>query len=47
MVGFAVQNHDVFQAHQIRHDALHHLAFGFESFEWFAGSALEQAAGAM
>ena len=43
MVRFVVQHHDVFHAHEFRHDALEHLPFGFLGGEGFA-PALEQAA---
>ena len=45
VVGFVVEDQDVLQAHQVGHDALEHLAFGFERVQFFA-AALEQGAAA-
>ena len=46
VVGFVVDDEDVFEAHEFRHDALDHLAFGFFGFEIFAVAAFEESAGA-
>ena len=42
VVGFIVERDDVLKSHQIGHDALDHLAFGFERIELLADAALEQ-----
>ncbi len=41
VVGFVVEHEDVFHAHQVGHDALDHLAFGFQCIEVVA-AALKQ-----
>ena len=41
-----VEDQDVLHAHQVGHDALEHLAFGFEGLE-FVAAALEQRAAAL
>ena len=38
MMRLVIQHHDVFQAHQIWHHALKHLAFGFECVQFLAAS---------
>ena len=35
MMGFVVQIHDVLETHQVRHDALYHLPFSFQSLDGF------------
>ena len=47
VVRFVVQDRDVFEAHQIRHDALDHLTFGFQRLQALAAAALEQRAGSL
>ena len=42
MVGFVVDDQDVFQAHEFRHDALQHLPLGFERVQRLTPT-LEQA----
>jgi len=41
---FVVDHEDVLQAHEVRHHALDHLAFGFESIQFFAVPTFEQSA---
>jgi hypothetical protein len=41
---FVVEGENVLQAHQVGHDALQHLAFGFERFEFLAAAASQQVA---
>ena len=43
MVGFVVDDQDVLHAHELGHDALHHLPLGFERVQRLA-AALEQGA---
>ena len=42
MVGFVVQNHDVLETHQVRHDALYHLPFGFQGVDRSTVAAFEK-----
>ena len=44
MVGFVVDDQDVLQAHQIGHDPLDHLAFGFQGVEFLSAALQERAA---
>jgi hypothetical protein len=44
MMGFVVQHDDVFHAHQIGHDAMQHLAFGFQSLHLLAAPAFDRVA---
>ena len=44
MVRLVVEDEDVLHAHQVGHDALDHLAFGFERVQLVARAALEQRA---
>ncbi len=46
MVGFVVEDEDIFEAHEIGQDALDHLAFGFEGVQGVA-AALQEGAGAL
>lgn len=46
MVGFVIQDEDVFQAHQFGHDPLDHLAFRLKRVDFFARPALEKLAAA-
>jgi hypothetical protein len=41
VVRLVVEHEDVLQAHQVGHDPLDHLAFGFQRVQFFA-AALEQ-----
>ena len=40
VVRLVVDDEDVFHTHQVGHDALEHLAFGFECLQFFARAAL-------
>ena len=42
VMGFIVDDEDVFHAHEVGHDALEHLAFGFKRFRRFACATLEE-----
>ena len=42
-----VDDEDVLHAHQVRHDALEHLAFGFKRLGFLARAALEKLASAL
>ena len=44
VVGLVVDGHDVFQAHQVGHDALEHLALGFLGQRGITRAALQQLA---
>ncbi|OQB91969.1 MAG: hypothetical protein BWX86_01906 [Verrucomicrobia bacterium ADurb.Bin122] len=46
MVRLVIEHDDVFQAHEVRHDALDHLAFRFERVEVVTAPPLEQRASA-
>ncbi len=41
-MGLVVDRQDIFQAHEIGHDALQHLALSFEGVELFSKAALQQ-----
>ena len=46
MVRLVVEHEDVLDAHQVRHDTLEHLAFGFSGVQLVASTTLEQRASA-
>ena len=46
MVRLVVEHQDVLDAHQVRHDTLEHLPFGFSGVQLVAGAAPEQRASA-
>jgi hypothetical protein len=41
MMGFVIEHHDVFHAHQVGHYPLEHLSFGFQGVKRFT-AALQQ-----
>ncbi len=42
VVGLVIDGHDLFEPHQLRHDPLQHLAFGFQGVHGRPAPALEQ-----
>jgi hypothetical protein len=42
VVGLVVDDHDVLHAHEVGHDALEHLAFGFQGVEFLAAASLQR-----
>ena len=42
VVRLVVEHEDVLHAHQVGHDTLDHLAFGFERVQFIAGAPCEQ-----
>ncbi len=46
-MGFVIQCEDVFHPHQIGHDSLQHLAFGFERVEFVTAPALQELAASL
>ena len=44
---FVVDDEDILHAHEIRHDPLQHLAFGFLGIEFLASATLQQQAPAL
>ena len=47
MVRFVVEDHDILHPHQVRHDALDHLAFGFLRVERVTCPALQELTAAL
>ncbi len=44
MVGFVIDNQDISQSHEIGHDSLKHLAFGFEGVQVLAEASFQEGA---